>query len=164
MNTLPAEAKRVFETLNQHAMQQTAGSPLHEALCDALALIGNLERHASVAAEEINRLTRHKVDLMRRRASEPSAERDWSDEYPRSQILTSALVVSTEIDEEDEGSPRRLEVRLSDEAPGLIVVQNLDHEDHTLAFFVGQWPVLRHAVDVLAYQAAEPYSDSEGEP
>ena len=43
--------------------------------------------------------------------------------YPKSKVTVTALTVTTEITEEDEGYPRTLEVRLhDDESPGLISI------------------------------------------
>ena len=71
--------------------------------------------------------------------------------YPKSKVTVSALTVTTEITEEDEGDPRIMEVSLhDDEAPGLITITDKNKDDSSIAFFVEQWPSLRGAVDQLA--------------
>ena len=70
--------------------------------------------------------------------------------WPCSKITVSSLVVSTEICEEDEGDPRMIEVKLSQESPGLIVLQGITRSDQSIAFFVEQWAALREAVDTIA--------------
>ena len=71
--------------------------------------------------------------------------------YPKSKVTVSAMTVTTEITEEDEGDPRIIEVSLhDDESPGLIKVTNKSREDSWIAFFVEQWPSIRSAVDQLA--------------
>ena len=71
--------------------------------------------------------------------------------YPKSKVTVSAMTVTTEITEEDEGDPRIIEVSLhDDESPGLIKVTNKSREDSWIAFFVEQWPSIRGAVDQLA--------------
>lgn len=70
--------------------------------------------------------------------------------YPKSKVTVSALTVTTEITEEDEGDPRIMEVSLhDDEAPGLIAIRD-KNKDASIAFFVEQWPSIRSAVDQLA--------------
>lgn len=70
--------------------------------------------------------------------------------WPCSKITVSALVVSTEITEEDEGDPRMIEVQLSRESPGLIVLRGITRSDQSIAFFVEQWAALRKAIDTIA--------------
>ncbi len=70
--------------------------------------------------------------------------------WPNSKITVSAMVVSTEITEEDEGDPRMIEVKLSRESPGLIVLQGITRSDQSIAFFVEQWAALRKAIDTIA--------------
>ena len=71
--------------------------------------------------------------------------------YPKSKVTVSALTVTTEITEEDEGDPRIMEVSLrDDEAPGLITITDKNKDDSSIAFFVEQWPSIRSAVDQLA--------------
>ena len=71
--------------------------------------------------------------------------------YPKSKVTVTALTVTTEITEEDEGDPRMLEVRLhDDESPGLISITDKNKDDSSIAFFVEQWPTLRGAVDQMA--------------
>ena len=71
--------------------------------------------------------------------------------YPKSKVFVSALTVTTEITEEDEGDPRIMEVSLhDDEAPGLITIADKNKDDSSIAFFVEQWPSIRGAVDQLA--------------
>jgi hypothetical protein len=71
--------------------------------------------------------------------------------YPKSKVTVSALTVTTEITEEDEGDPRIMEVSLhDDEAPGLIAIRDKNKDDSSIAFFVEQWPSIRSAVDQLA--------------
>lgn len=49
---------------------------------------------------------------------------------------------------ETEGrAPRMIEVKLSRESPGLIVLQGITRSDQSIAFFVEQWAALRNAVD-----------------
>ena len=71
--------------------------------------------------------------------------------YPKSKVTVTALTVTTEITEEDEGDPRLLEVRLhDDEATRLITITDKNKDDSSVAFFVEQWAALRGAVDQLA--------------
>ena len=71
--------------------------------------------------------------------------------YPKSKVTVTALTVTTEITEEDEGDPRMLEVRLhDDESPGLISITDKNKDASSIAFFVEQWAALRGAVDQLA--------------
>lgn len=71
--------------------------------------------------------------------------------YPKSKVTVTALTVTTEITEEDEGDPRIMEVSLhDDEAPGLIAIRDKNKDDSSIAFFVEQWPSIRSAVDQLA--------------
>lgn len=71
--------------------------------------------------------------------------------YPKSKVTVSAMTVTTEITEEDEGDPRIVEVSLhDDEAPGLITITDKNKDDSSIAFFVEQWPSIRGAVDQLA--------------
>lgn len=71
--------------------------------------------------------------------------------YPKSKVTVSALTVTTEITEEDEGDPRIMEVSLhDDEAPGLITITDKNKDNSSIAFFVEQWQSIRGAVDQLA--------------
>lgn len=71
--------------------------------------------------------------------------------YPKSKVTVTALTVTTEITEEDEGDPRMIEVSLhDDEAPGLISITDKNKDDSSVAFFVEQWAALRGAVDQMA--------------
>lgn len=71
--------------------------------------------------------------------------------YPKSKVTVTALTVTTEITEEDEGDPRIMEVSLhDDEAPGLIAIRDKNKDDSSISFFVEQWPAIRSAVDQLA--------------
>ena len=84
-----------------------------------------------------------------------------ADEYPKSKITVSALMVSTEITEEDEGAPRMIEVKLSRESCGLIVLQGITSSDQSIAFFVEQWAALRKAIDTVV-ACAETHADIMG--
>ena len=68
--------------------------------------------------------------------------------YPKSKVTVTALTVTTEITEEDEGDPRMLEVRLHDDES--ISIRDKNKDDSSIAFFVEQWPSIRSAVDQLA--------------
>ena len=84
--------------------------------------------------------------------------------YPKSKVTVSALTVTTEITEEDEGDPRIMEVSLhDDEAPGLITITDKNKDDSSVAFFVEQWPSIRSAVDQLA-ECARTHDEVMGKP
>ena len=84
--------------------------------------------------------------------------------YPKSKVTVSALTVTTEITEEDEGDPRIVEVSLcDDESPGLIKITNKSRDDSWIAFFVEQWPSIRSAVDQLA-ECARTHDEVMGNP
>lgn len=86
------------------------------------------------------------LDECRKAAEAKAAKPRW----PNSKITVSAMVVSTEITQEDEGDPRMIEVKLSRESPGLIVLQGITRSDQSIAFFVEQWAALRRAIDTIA--------------
>ena len=94
------------------------------------------------------------LDECRKAAEARAAKPRW----PNSKITVSAMVVSTEITEEDEGDPRMIEVQLSRESPGLIVLQGITRSDQSIAFFVEQWAALRKAIDTIA-ALAETHAD-----
>ncbi len=94
------------------------------------------------------------LDECRNAAEARAAKPRW----PNSKITVSAMVVSTEITEEDEGDPRMIEVQLSRESPGLIVLQGITRSDQSIAFFVEQWAALRKAIDTIA-ALAETHAD-----
>ena len=70
-------------------------------------------------------------------------------EWPKSVITVKALIVKSEIDEDDQGDPRVIEARLADEPDGLIELENKNRDGQTIAFFVEQWPAIRRAIDTL---------------
>lgn len=84
--------------------------------------------------------------------------------YPKSKVTVSALTVTTEITEEDEGDPRIMEVSLhDDEAPGLITITDKNKDNSSIAFFVEQWQSIRGAVDQLA-GCARTHDEMMGKP
>ena len=70
-------------------------------------------------------------------------------EFPKTVITVSALLVKSELSEEDQGDPRVIEARISDEADGLVVLTNKTRDGQTIAFFTEQWRGIRRAVDTL---------------
>lgn len=75
--------------------------------------------------------------------------------YPNHSINPTAFEVASQLDANDRFDPRIIDVRLSDEAPGLIVMANRDREEQQVVFMAEQWPSLREAIDRLVTHASQ---------
>lgn len=78
-------------------------------------------------------------------------------DYPRSSITPTAFLISTEIDDDDAGDPRLLEVVLAsphEEGPDLVTFRNPVREEQSISFNLGQWPAICEAMESLLHSAS----------
>lgn len=98
----------------------SAERPIEEGRpVDAVATIRNAQSDARENAARGNRQGYGGVEV----SDHESTSNCEPIRYPRHKITATTFLVSTEIDEEDKDQPRVIEVKLSDEAPGLLVLQ-----------------------------------------
>ena len=75
--------------------------------------------------------------------------------YPKIKTTSLAVLVSVELDEDDEGDPRQYEVRVLDEESSDAILVSNRQSGQKIVFMAGCWPALREAIDRLIAEHRE---------